>query len=127
MPMLVTSSRQRPQPPEEPRADGPVLPFRSLPLPVPDDWRADQRLGRLVEAVGQRQLYVDLGQVRWLTSGQIGGLVGLHKRLRAQGGHLILSRVNPFVYGVFDRMQLTRLLDIRPDGRSPDRASSTCN
>jgi anti-anti-sigma factor len=104
-----------------------VLPFRSLPLPDPDDWRADQRLDRLVKAVGQRLLYVDLGQVRWLTSEQIGGLVGLHQRLRAQGGHLILGQVNPFVYEVFDRMRLTRLLDIRPEGRSPGRASSTCN
>jgi anti-anti-sigma factor len=101
--------------------------FRSLPLPVPDDPGADQQLCRLVEAVGQRQLYVDFSQVRWLTSEQIGGLVGLHQRLRAQGGHLILGRVNPFVYEVFDRMRLTRLLDIRPEGRAPDRASSACN
>ena len=125
--MLVTSSRQRPQPLEEHRGNGPVVLFRSLPLPGPDDTGADHRLGRLVEAVGQRDLYVDCSQVRWLTSGQIGGLVGLHKRLRARGGHLILGRVNPSVYEVFDRMQLTRLLDIRPEGQAPDRASSTCN
>jgi hypothetical protein len=72
----------------------------------------------LVDTVGQRNLYVDFDQVPGLTSGQIGGLLGLHKRLRARGGHLILGRVNPSLYEVFDRMRLTRLLDIRP-GLSP--------
>jgi anti-anti-sigma regulatory factor len=122
--MLVTAARQ---PAEEHRGPCAVVRFRTLGLPVPDDPGADHHLRRLVDTVGQRQLYVDFSQVQRLTSGQIGGLVGLHKRLRARGSFLILGWVNPFVYEVFDRMQLTRLLDIRPEGQSPGRASSTCN
>jgi hypothetical protein len=112
--MFALTSYQNRQPPGDDPGACAVVRFRTLGLPVPDDQGVDQHMRRLVDTVGQRNLYVDFDQVPGLTSGQIGGLLGLHKRLRVRGGHLILGRVNPSLYEVFDRMRLTRLLDIRP-------------
>jgi anti-anti-sigma factor len=82
--------------------------------PVGED--ALGRLTRVVDAVSQGSLYVDLDSVDYLDSAEIGKLVCAHKRLRARGGQLVLCNVHPRTYGVFEKLMLHRLLDIRQKG-----------
>jgi anti-anti-sigma factor len=75
-----------------------------------------QELLRLVEGVARPRLRLDLAQVRFLTSTVLGKLVGLHKRVRAAGGELVLLNVAGDVYEVFELTRLHQFLDVRrPD------------
>jgi len=62
---------------------------------------------------GQRLFVLNLGQVTGLASRALGVLVGLHKRLDAAGGRLVLCEVSPFLYGFFETAKLPGLLCIR--------------
>ena len=61
---------------------------------------ADALLGewaRAVDDAGVRQVVLDCGHIRSLTSAGIGALVAFRRRLRQQGGFLLLCRVAPKV------------------------------
>src|SRR4051812_41831819 len=58
-------------------------------------------------------LVLDLGAVAAPTAGGLGQLVGLHRRLRAGGGRLVLCNVGARAYEVFEVTRLTELLDVR--------------
>ena len=73
-------------------------------------------LFRLVEGVARPRLRLDLGQVTFLTSTVLGKLVGLHKRVRAAGGELVLLNVAGGVYEVFAVTRLDQVLDVRRSG-----------
>jgi anti-anti-sigma factor len=81
-----------------------------------DDARSMDLVPRLLElaSTGNRCLHVDLGNVRYVSSGGLGQFVGLHKRLRAQGAQLVLRNVPPEVYEVFEITRLHTIMDIRP-------------
>jgi anti-anti-sigma factor len=80
-----------------------------------------EELFRLVEGVARPRLRLDLGQVTFLTSTVLGKLVGLHKRVRAAGGELVLLNVTDYVYEVFELTLLHQFLDVR---RPPRAAAS---
>jgi hypothetical protein len=78
------------------------------------------RLTTVVDAVSQGSLYLDLDSVDYLDSAEVGKLVCVYRRLRARGGQLVLCNVHPRTYGVFEKLMLHRLLDIRQEGVPPE-------
>jgi anti-sigma B factor antagonist len=78
-----------------------------------------EELFRLVEGVARPRLRLDLGRVHFLTSTMLGKLVGLHKRVRAAGGELVLLNVTGYVYEVFELTRLHEFLDVRRPPLAP--------
>jgi hypothetical protein len=73
-------------------------------------------LPRLLERSGGLILWLDLATVEWPTAGGLGGLVALHRWLRADGGGLVLWNVREEAYEVFRTARLTDVLDVRREG-----------
>jgi anti-anti-sigma factor len=83
-----------------------------------------EQLKRLAEKVGQGQLLLNLGNVHALASLALSQIIGLKKRMDAQGGRLVLCNINPAVHELFE---LTRLYDFfnlpeEPVGSAPSGA-----
>ena len=65
---------------------------------------------------------VDLSQLRMIDSSGVGALVSLYKRVRAQGGNVVIKGVRDQPLAIFQLLQLDRLM-LRPDKTpSPPRA-----
>jgi anti-sigma B factor antagonist len=75
--------------------------------------RIGQLLSGLAADKANRQIALDLENIQYLTSTVLGHLLGLHKRLIANGGHLSLENVGSAVRDVFRVTQLDQVLDIR--------------
>jgi anti-anti-sigma factor len=71
-------------------------------------------LFELVQESGQPNLYLDLGGIRVMASIVLGKLLSLDLKLRAQGGRLILTDLDPFLYQMFQATRLTDIVDVRP-------------
>lgn len=63
-----------------------------------------------------RLVALDLERIDYLGSSGVGTLVGLKRRLEAQGGRLALFRVSPPVFDLLRLMALTSVFAIVPDG-----------
>jgi anti-anti-sigma factor len=74
-----------------------------------------EELSQLAERAAGGTLVFSLAGVTFLDSSALGKLVGLHKRLKAQGGGLILCDLKPQVYESFIQTRLDKFLDIRPE------------
>ena len=72
-----------------------------------------EQLFRLVEEQGQRNLHLDLSDVRFVPSMGLGKLVALNKKVRGVGGHLALVNVPASVYEAIQATRLDKLLDVR--------------
>jgi anti-anti-sigma factor len=79
------------------------------------DEAVDEVRRQLFEMVGQgRRLFVlNFGQVTGLASRALGVVVGLHNKLSAAGGRLVLCDVSPFLYEFFETAKLPNLLCFR--------------
>jgi anti-anti-sigma factor len=73
----------------------------------------DEQLLSLVLELHQEQLTLDFGKVKLVTSQGLSMLVGLHKRLEAEGRRLVITNLLPQVYDVFSITHLNTLLDVR--------------
>jgi anti-sigma B factor antagonist len=73
------------------------------------------QLNALADGAGQGPLLLDLGNVEFLSSTTLGGLVQLHRRLKAAGRPLTICNVSPVLYEVFDTTRLVMLMDVRRD------------
>lgn len=74
-------------------------------------------LDRLVAARPQ-SVEVDLSQLRLIDSSGVGALVSLYKRVRANGGKVVLKGVRDQPLAIFQLLQLDRLM-LRPDKTPP--------
>lgn len=78
-----------------------------------------QQLGnelfRLVEEDGKKKLLLNFANVEFLSSGALGKLITLDKKVKAHNGVLKLSNIRPEIYEVFAITKLNRLFDIRDD------------
>ena len=72
----------------------------------------DQLLA-LADEPSASDVFLDLGNVDYLTSTALGTLVTLHKKLLAAGRRLILGNLRPQVHEVFALTRLDIFLDIR--------------
>jgi anti-sigma B factor antagonist len=82
--------------------------------------RIRDQLLALADEPGESDVFLDLGNVEYLTSTALGTLVNLHKRLRARGRHMIVGNLSPQVHEVFTVTMLDRLLDLRLAGQGKD-------
>ena len=94
---------------------GDVTVVRFAHASIRDDEVVDEVRHQLFEMVGQGQRLVvlNLGRVIALASRALGVLVGLHRKLDAVGGRLVLCEVSPFLYEFFETANLPGLLCIR--------------
>jgi anti-sigma B factor antagonist len=71
-----------------------------------------ERLCRLVEQAGCRDLVLDLGPVESLVSSMTCLLIALHKRTRATGGRLALCGLRPWVARLLETLRLDHYFDV---------------
>ena len=72
-----------------------------------------EKLFELAGRLDGRTLLLSLAEVTYLSSGLLGKLVALHKRLRAHGGRLVLCDLRPAVRECLSRTRLEKFFDIR--------------
>ena len=71
-----------------------------------------KELSRLAQGLPQARLVLDLGNVRFVTGSALGRLVALNRRVRAAGGRLMLSNLNPAVEEVLSVTHLDKVLEV---------------
>ena len=78
-----------------------------------------QQLGnelfRLVEEENKSKLLLNFSNVEFLSSGALGKLITLDKKVKAHEGVLKLSNIRPEIYEVFAITRLNKLFDIKDD------------
>jgi len=78
-----------------------------------------QQLGnelfRLVEEEKKSKLLLNFSNVEFLSSGALGKLITLDKKVKAHDGVLKLSNIRPEIYEVFAITKLNKLFDIKED------------
>jgi|SRR5579871_6402119 len=68
---------------------------------------------KLLKQSGARIIHLDLAGIRFLTARGLGGLVFLHRELRARGGALVLVNVSNAIGEVLALTRLVEVLDVR--------------
>jgi anti-sigma B factor antagonist len=71
-----------------------------------------KELEGLTDGLGKSHLLLDFTNVEYITSVELGTLIGLHKRMKATGGRLTLFNLNLQVFEVFAVTRLDTLLGI---------------
>jgi anti-sigma B factor antagonist len=84
---------------------------------------AGVELFNLVDALGRRNLLLDLANVVYLSSAALGKLITLNRKATAAGGHLVLCNLHADVRDVLKLSKLDRLLDIREWNAEDDPAA----
>lgn len=90
-----------------------VVRFEASDDPVAD-WQSTQRdwLYKLIESRQDPRFAIDLSEVNYLASSEIGFLVTLKRRIERRQGKVVVFGVGPYVREIFRAMNLVRLLDI---------------
>src|SRR5205814_9770461 len=83
-----------------------------------------RQLALLADGAGCATLELDLGGVRYMTSSALGCLAGVHRRLRAAGGRLVVRNAEPLVAEALALTRLDSLFEVRraPRGVNPGDA-----
>ncbi len=81
------------------------------------EWQTTHRdlLYRLIETRPDGRVALDLSDVNYLASSEIGFLVTIKRRLDRRQGRLVLFGVGPYIQEIFQTMNLVKILDIAPD------------
>jgi len=64
------------------------------------------------DGMGEGHILLDFTNVEFITSVELGTLIGLHKKMRDSGGRLTLFNLSPQVFEVFTTTRLEKLLGI---------------
>lgn len=65
---------------------------------------------------------VDLSSLRMIDSSGVGALVSLYKRVKQQGGNVLINGIRDQPLAIFQLLKLDRLM-LRPDKKPPPRVS----
>jgi anti-anti-sigma factor len=76
----------------------------------------DTELKGLTDGLGESHLFLDFTNVEFITSVELGTLVGLNKKMKASGGLLTLFNLSPHVFEVFTATHLNKLIGICREG-----------
>jgi anti-sigma B factor antagonist len=78
------------------------------------DWQATQRdwLYKLIESHKDPRFAIDLGDLNYLQSSEIGFLVTLKRRIDRRQGKVVIYGVSPYIQEIFETMNLHKVLDI---------------
>ena len=78
------------------------------------DWQMSQRdwLYKLIESHPDSRFAIDLTDVNYLASSEIGFLVTLKRRIDRRQGKVVLFGASPYISDLFRTMNLLRIFDI---------------
>ncbi|WP_165249756.1 STAS domain-containing protein [Paludisphaera soli] len=78
------------------------------------DWQFSQRdwLYKTIESREDGRFALDLTDVGYLASSEIGFLVTVKRRVDRRQGRLVLFGVAPYVFDIFRTMNLQKILDV---------------
>jgi len=78
------------------------------------DWQTSHRdwLYKLIESHAGSRFALDLTDVSYLASSEIGFLVTLKRRIDRRQGKVVLFGAGPYISDLFQTMNLTRFFDI---------------
>jgi anti-sigma B factor antagonist len=78
------------------------------------DWQSTQRdwLYKLIEAHKDARFAIDLSEVNYLASSEIGFLVTIKRRIDRRGGKVVVFGVHPYIHETFYTMNLVKILDV---------------
>jgi anti-sigma B factor antagonist len=81
---------------------------------VVTNWQLTERdwLYKLIESHREARFAIDLSNVNYLASSEIGFLVSLKRRIDRRQGRVVVFGVGPYILEVFEAMNLRRILDI---------------
>lgn len=69
---------------------------------------------RAVMDAGHRNIVVDFAEVPFISSAGLGILMSVIEEIREDGGDLVMARVQPEVYRIFDMLEFTTLFRFFP-------------
>src|SRR2546421_11444363 len=89
-----------------------VVHFTGCPTALDEETlhRIHDQLLALADERSESELFLDLGNVEYVSSKALGTLVSLHKKLLARGRHLTVGNLSPQVHEVFAVTSLDRFL-----------------
>ena len=70
-------------------------------------------IGSLIESGESDKLVISFSNVDHLSSAALGTLITIHNKLKARGGALRLTNIDPQIYEVFAITKLNKLFDIQ--------------
>jgi anti-anti-sigma factor len=78
------------------------------------DWQSTQRdwLYKLLESQKDPRFAIDLSELNYLASSEIGFLVTIKRRIDRRGGRVVFFGLGPYIIEIFETMNLVKLLDI---------------
>ena len=78
------------------------------------DWQSTQRdwLYKLVESHPDARFAIDLSEVNYLASSEIGFLVTLKRRIDRRQGRVVIFGAGPYIMDLFKTMNLVKILDL---------------
>jgi anti-sigma B factor antagonist len=78
------------------------------------DWQSSQRewLYKLIESNANPRFAIDLTDINYLASSEIGFLVTIKRRIDRRQGKLVIFGVSSYIREIFDTMNLVKILDI---------------
>jgi anti-sigma B factor antagonist len=81
------------------------------------DWQSTQRdwLYKLVESRQDGRFAIDLSDVNYLASSEIGFLMTLKRRIDRRQGKFVMFGISPYLLDIFRTMNLTKIIDIVDD------------
>jgi anti-anti-sigma factor len=81
------------------------------------DWQSTERdwLYKMVESRTDGRFAIDLTEVNYLQSSEIGFLMTLKRRIDRRGAKVVMFGVSPYLLEIFRTMNLTRIIDIVDD------------
>jgi anti-sigma B factor antagonist len=81
------------------------------------DWQSSQRewLYKLIESNADPRFAIDLTEVNYLASSEIGFLVTIKRRIDRRKGKVVIFGLSPYIRDIFETMNLVKILDIVDD------------
>jgi anti-sigma B factor antagonist len=78
------------------------------------DWQSTHReyLYKLIESREDPRFAIDLSEVNYLASSEIGFLVTIKRRIDRRKGKVVFFGISPYLSEIFRTMNLTRVLEI---------------
>jgi anti-sigma B factor antagonist len=81
------------------------------------DWQTTQRdwLYKMLESRPDGRFAIDLSDVNYLASSEIGFLMTIKRRIDRRQGKVVLFGVGAYLHDIFRTMNLTKIIDIVED------------
>jgi anti-sigma B factor antagonist len=81
------------------------------------DWQSSQRewLYKLIESNADPRFAIDLTEVNYLASSEIGFLVTIKRRIDRRKGKVVIFGISPYIREIFETMNLVKILEIVDD------------